>query len=153
VAGIKITNMAKFYALLLLYEKPRHGYELIHCIGEKLGEKTGPGQIYPFLKKLQKNGLIVLKKSGKREKKVYALTKEGRAFARGIIERMGNLIDLAVEPKLTVCAHCGCKVYGQFHEESVKGKRLRFCCCPCAESYKRANKPGKNKSHQKMKGG
>ena len=26
---VKITNMAKFYILALLYEKPRHGYEII----------------------------------------------------------------------------------------------------------------------------
>jgi len=133
---IKITNMVKFYTVLLLHEKPRHGYELIHSIGEKLESKISPGQMYPFLKKLQKNKLIKVKASGEREKKVYILTKEGKAFAGKMIARFGGLIELAVEPKLTVCAHCGCKIFGSYHEEKIRGKKLRFCCCHCAKSFK-----------------
>ena len=133
---VKVTNMVKFYAILLLHEKPRYGYELIHNIGEKLEKKVSPGQIYPFLKKLQKNKLIAIKKEGKREKKVYALTKEGKAFSRKMIGRFGGLIEVAIEPKLYVCAHCGCKMYSNYHEEKIKGKKLRFCCCHCAKSFK-----------------
>jgi DNA-binding PadR family transcriptional regulator len=134
---IKVTNMVKFYAVLLLCEKPMHGYELIKEIGARLECRVSPGQIYPFLGKLQKNGLIAVKKSGKREKKVYALTRGGKAFARRMIARFGDLIGLAIEPKLTLCAHCGCKVYQGAHEEAIAGKRLRFCCRHCAASFKK----------------
>jgi len=136
MAKIKITNLVKFYTVLLLHEKPRHGYELIHCIGEKLEETISPGQMYPFLKKLQKNKLITVKKSGKRDKKVYALTKEGKSFTRKMLEKSGNLIALAVGLKLTTCAHCGCKTYGPGHKEKIKGKKMNFCCKHCAASFK-----------------
>ena len=136
MAEVKITNMVKFYAMLLLHEKPRHGYELIHCIGEKLERKISPGQIYPFLEKLQKNNLVELKAEGEREKKIYALSKEGKIFSKKLLVKFGTLIDLAIEPKLTVCAHCGCKIYGDFHKETIRGKMLRFCCCHCAKSFK-----------------
>ncbi len=137
MAEIKITNIVKLYTMLLLYSRPMHGYELIHRISDKIAARVSTGQIYPFLKKMQKNRLIEIKESGKREKKVYALTREGRKFARKMIERFGSLIDLAIEPKLTVCAHCGCKVYSGGYKEKIKGKQLNFCCRYCANSFKK----------------
>ena len=42
----------------------------------------------------------------------------------------------AIEPKLTGCAHCGCKLYEGGHREKVGGKERMFCCCHCAHSYR-----------------
>jgi DNA-binding PadR family transcriptional regulator len=137
MAELKIINMVKFYVLLLLHEGPKHGYDIIKEIGEKLGKKASSGQIYPFLKKLEKKELIKRGKIGKREKKVYSLTKDGEKFLTKMIHRFGNLIDIAVEPKLTVCAHCACKVYSGGYKERIKGKPLTFCCSHCAKSYKK----------------
>lgn len=134
---IKITNLVKFYTVLLLSEGPRHGYKIIKEIGEKLDKKISPGEIYPFLKLLKKNGYIEIKKTGKREKKVYQLTKKGENFVKRMLNRFGDLIDIAIEPRLTVCAHCGCKVYEGGYKETIKGKRLMFCCVHCARSYKK----------------
>ncbi len=40
----KITNLVKFYTILLLSDGPKHGYEIIRHLGEKLGKKASPGQ-------------------------------------------------------------------------------------------------------------
>lgn len=134
---IKVTNLIKFYAILSLLEAPSHGYELIKKIGEKLGRPVSAGQIYPFLKALKRRGLIEVRASGAREKKKYALTSEGRDFARRLLERFGGLVDIAVKPHLKVCTHCGCKVYEGGYIEVIKGRKLVFCCCHCAASYKK----------------
>jgi len=128
--------MAKFYTVLLLGEGPKHGYELMHRVQEKLGERTGPGIIYPLLAKLKRAGYLDVKERGNRDKKKYALNVKGKEFLAGMVARFGSLFEIAIEPKLTVCAHCGCKVYEGGHTEAIGGKKLRFCCCHCAKSYR-----------------
>jgi len=136
MAGVKITNMVKFCTLYLLASRPKHGYELIKELEEKLGRKISASNVYPFLEILIKNRLIKIQKTGKREKKVYILTNEGKNFTKSMFSRFGDLIDIAIEPKLTACAHCNCKVYEGGHAEKVRGKMLKFCCSHCAHSYK-----------------
>ncbi|MFQ6020645.1 MAG: PadR family transcriptional regulator [Candidatus Aenigmatarchaeota archaeon] len=133
---VKITNIVKFYTLLLLHSGPKHGYEIIKEIEKNLNKKTSSGQIYPFLKKLQRYKYLKVKKTGTREKKIYILTKNGKIFVKKTLNRFGDLIDIAIEPKLTVCAHCGCKIYKGGYKEVIKGKKLKFCCHHCAKSYK-----------------
>ena len=45
MAEVKVTNLAKFYALVLLSEEPHHGYDLIRFLSAKLGRAVSPGQI------------------------------------------------------------------------------------------------------------
>ncbi len=134
---IKVTNLVKFYTLLLLSHGPKHGYEIIKELEERLQRKVSASHIYPFLKSLKKANYIEFKKSKEREKKVYHLTKEGRRFVKSILNRFGDLIDIAIEPNLTVCAHCGCSIYRGGHKEKVKEKLLVFCCHHCAKSFKK----------------
>lgn len=136
MAELRITNLAKFYMLLLLNEKPVSGYELIRDIGQKLEKKISPGQVYPFLAKLQNSEYIRTGIPGAREKKTYALTPEGKAFVKRMLLHFGELIDFAVEPRLTVCAHCGCKVFEGGHREKIRGKDAVFCCVHCAKAFK-----------------
>ena len=133
---IRITNMAKFYCMLLLCDGPKHGYELIKETSERLESRVSPGQIYPFLARLEKAKYIRVKSEGAREKKVYVLTPEGKAFCKSMLHRFGGLIDLAVEPKLSQCAHCGCMVYEGGHTEKINGKTLKFCCRHCARTFR-----------------
>lgn len=133
---LKVTNLSKFYSLMLLYEGPKHGYDLIKTVGEKLGKKVSPGQIYPFLAKLEKNGYIKIKSEGKREKKVYVLTNEGKKFCKSMLHRFSDIIELAIEPNLSKCAHCGCEVYKGGYKEKINGKETMFCCSHCAASFK-----------------
>ena len=133
------TNLTKFYTFLLLNEAPRHGYELMTELGEKTGKKPSAGQIYPLLRNLKKKGLVTCRTTmiGGKKRKVYALTHEGRKTCAMLMARFSDLVSIVLEPRLTKCAHCGCKVYEGGHRERIKGKTLMFCCVHCARSYKR----------------
>lgn len=133
-----VNNLVKFYALLLLMEKQRHGYELMKEIGKRSEKKVSPGQMYPFLANLEENGLIHAKGGrDNRDKTSFALTRKGTAFAGKMLERFGGLIEIAVQPHLTVCTHCGCKVFEGGIVQKIKGKELKFCCGHCAKSYQK----------------
>ena len=70
----------KFVILRLLREKPRHGYEIIKALEEKLGGcyTPSPGTVYPTLQLLEDQGYVrVVETDGK---KIYHITPEGEAF-------------------------------------------------------------------------
>ncbi len=70
----------KFVILRLLREKPRHGYEIIKALEEKLAGCYTPsaGTVYPTLQLLEDQGYVrVVEENGK---KVYHITPEGEAF-------------------------------------------------------------------------
>jgi DNA-binding PadR family transcriptional regulator len=71
----------RFVILKLIAEKPRHGYELIKAIEDKLGGaySPSPGVVYPTLTLLEELGhATVTEVEG--AKKLYAITEEGTAF-------------------------------------------------------------------------
>ncbi len=133
---VKVTNLVKFYTLLLLRKRPMHGYELIQELKGCMSRDISASHVYPFLKVLQKNRLIRLKKSGKRDKKQYELTGEGSRFSQSLISRFAELVNIRVTPNVIACANCGCKMAEGGHREKIRGKSLIFCCARCAESYK-----------------
>ncbi|HSB88366.1 MAG TPA: PadR family transcriptional regulator [Ilumatobacteraceae bacterium] len=67
--------------LLLLLERPMHGYEMIQEIRERSGEawSPSPGAIYPTIQLLTDEGLITT--TDEDGKKVSRLTDAGRAIA------------------------------------------------------------------------
>ena len=134
---VKIGSLVKFYTILLLSEGSKHGYDLMKRLGEKLGRKISTSQVYPFLSTLEKNKLVKVEEIGEREKKVYRLTKRGEEFVNSFLQRFGDLFHMAIKPRLTVCAHCGCKVYEGGHKEKIKREQLTFCCHHCARSFKK----------------
>lgn len=70
----------RWVILGMIAEKPRHGYELIRAIEEKVGGaySPSPGVIYPTLTLLEELGHIApAEASG--AKKAYAITEAGRA--------------------------------------------------------------------------
>ena len=71
----------RFVILRLIAEKPRHGYEIIKAIEEKLGGlySPSPGVVYPTLTLLEELGYASVQDSA-RSKKLYAITAEGTAF-------------------------------------------------------------------------
>jgi hypothetical protein len=95
--------------------------------------------------KLKKKGLVTCETAmiGNKKRKIYALTPEGRKTCAMLMARFSDLVSIVLEPKLTKCAHCGCKVYEGGHEERIEGKTLMFCCVHCANSYKRYNRSDK----------
>jgi DNA-binding PadR family transcriptional regulator len=71
----------RYVILALIGEKPRHGYELIKAIEDKLGGaySPSPGVVYPTLTLLEELGhaRVSAEQSGK---KLYEVTPEGAAF-------------------------------------------------------------------------
>lgn len=72
--------------LVLLAEKPMHGYEIIGELSERTEGlwRPSPGSIYPTLQLLEDEGLVsaqVDEAPGNAGKKRYALTEEGRRAA------------------------------------------------------------------------
>ena len=69
----------RLYLLMLLAERPRHGYELIQALSDRFGGTYVPsaGTIYTRLAKLEEEGLVSKENDGR--KTIYAITDAGRA--------------------------------------------------------------------------
>ena len=130
----KITNLVKFYTVLLLSEKKHHGYELMKEIGQRLEKKVSPGQMYPFLAELEKHKLVKTGKKGERDKTAFELTQFGKQFVKKHLHRFGGLLEIALQPHLSVCP-CGCKVFEGGIKKTTQGKKMTFCCTHCAQSF------------------
>ncbi|MDG7009389.1 MAG: PadR family transcriptional regulator [Nitrososphaerota archaeon] len=137
--GSLLTDFSRFYVLLLLYEGGKHGYEIMSSIEQRLGRTASPGMVYPFLRLLEGQGYVSRKSVnvGRKARKVYSLTQQGRAFCDRLFGQFAGIVSSAIEPTLQVCAHCGCRVYKDAHLEKVGGKELAFCCKSCASTYVR----------------
>jgi DNA-binding PadR family transcriptional regulator len=70
----------KFVILRLLKEKPRHGYEIMKALEEKMAGCYTPsaGTVYPTLQLLEDQGYVRLVET--EGKKVYHITPEGERF-------------------------------------------------------------------------
>jgi DNA-binding PadR family transcriptional regulator len=134
-----ISDFSRFYILTILYECPCHGYDIIGRFKKRLGKEVSPSLVYPFLQKLEQKGVVkhTLKPIGAKEKKVFELTVKGRRVCESLFRRFSDLVAVAIEPSLEICASCGCKVYEGGHKESIHGKKMAFCCVHCALSYKK----------------
>jgi len=137
-----ISDFSRFYILTILYEGPAHGYQILSRFKKRVKKEVSPSLVYPFLQQLEEKGLVThtLKPVGEKEKKVFELTKKGRELATGLFKRFSELVAIAIEPSLFVCAHCGCKVYEGAYREVINGTELTFCCMHCARSYKETKK-------------
>ncbi len=76
-----LKHMLSGFLLWMISKKPVHGYELIKKIEEDGGFRiVTASKLYPILKILTKQGLIIQKKEsqGQRVRKVYHITDKGR---------------------------------------------------------------------------
>lgn len=133
-----VSNFARFYILTILYEAPIHGYGIIRKFKNRVGKNISPGLVYPFLQKLEERGLLAytIEPVGEKERKMYSLTEEGRELCNRLFNRFANIVSIAIEPSLDICAHCGCKVYEGGYTEVINGAKMSFCCVHCAQAYK-----------------
>ena len=85
--------------LVLLADRPMHGYEMIQEIAERSNGvwKPSPGSVYPTLQLLVDEGLIVGTETGG-SKKLFELTQEGRAAAEKVATPPWEEIVEGVEP-------------------------------------------------------
>ena len=71
-------GLLQMQILWILGREPTHGYELMKKLNSIKTKKIEQGTLYPALGKLEEHGLIKVKETGERGKKIYELTGEGR---------------------------------------------------------------------------
>ena len=83
----------KFVILRLLKEKPRHGYEVIKALEEKLAGYYTPsaGTVYPTLQLLEDEGYVRVVET--ESKKVYHVTPEGERYLEEHRDLLDEIID------------------------------------------------------------
>ena len=140
-----ISDFSRFYILTILYEGPSHGYSIISRLKKRVKKEVSPSLVYPFLQQLEEKGLVThtIKPVGEKERKIFELTQAGRELCTDLFKRFAELVAIATEPSLYVCAHCGCKVYEGGYREVIDDRETAFCCIHCATSYKEAKKLAK----------
>lgn len=84
----------RFVILRLLEEKPRHGYEIIKALEERLGGTyaPSPGVVYPTLQLLEDQGFARVV-PGAEGKKTYEITDEGRAHLAENRDTVDSIFD------------------------------------------------------------
>jgi DNA-binding PadR family transcriptional regulator len=137
-----ISDFSRFYILTILYEGPAHGYQIISRFKKRVKKEVSPSLVYPFLQQLEEKGLVThtIVPVGEKKRKIFELTQKGRELCTGLFKRFAQLVAIAIEPSLYVCANCGCKVYEGAYREAINGEELAFCCIHCARSYKETKK-------------
>ena len=88
--GVSRSGLGRLFAhgdlrlvvLHLVAKKPRHGYEIIKAIEERVSGaySPSPGVIYPTLTLLEELGHVAVVPSGEGSRKLHTITEEGRAF-------------------------------------------------------------------------
>ena len=81
----KHTELKGFLSFFILHElgrKSSSGDNLAKIIGERRGVVLTPGTIYPALKRLRRQKLIIYTRNGR--KKVYILTDAGKAELKAL---------------------------------------------------------------------
>lgn len=136
------TDVVRCSIMMILYERPSHGYAIIEALALRLGRHIGPGTVYPFLTMLLTAGYLTSKPqtTGKRERILYSMTPKGRRFSEGIFKRLSQIVSTALEPSLSRCLHCGAKLYGSGYLEKIEGKSVTFCCVHCASAHKQGER-------------
>ncbi|MFX1323998.1 MAG: helix-turn-helix transcriptional regulator [Promethearchaeota archaeon] len=136
---IKIQSISRFYILLLLKSRKKiTGYKILKALEKDLGTTASPTSVYDFLKDLKINGYLKdLSKSKNERSKGFELTQSGNKFVERIFNRFNDLIEVAIQSKLEICASCGVRLYEDFYTEEIEGNNLNFCCKHCANAYKR----------------
>lgn len=87
----------RYVVLQLIAERPRHGYEIIKEIEQRVGGgySPSPGVIYPLLAMLQDEGFVTVTPEG--NKNLHSITPEGKAhldenkaYADAIMDRLSK---------------------------------------------------------------
>lgn len=133
------TDIVRCTILMLLYEKPSHGYAIMQSLAERLDRAISPAIIYPFLTQMIAAGYLTSshESTGRRARTIYSMTPSGRKFSEGVFKQLSRIVSTALEPNLLHCANCGCKLYEAGHVEKINGKLVSFCCVHCARAYRR----------------
>ena len=89
-AGTIKMGLSKFFILRVLHDGPMHGYDIARTVARVTGGCCSPteGTIYPVLREFDAGGFVTVEEvvvQG-RQRRVYALTEQGRAAFRVALE-------------------------------------------------------------------
>lgn len=79
----RVERFAEPAVLLLLRERPVHGYELLEQLPDLTGERVDMGNLYRFLRMLESDAIVRSEwddRAAGPSKRIYELTDEGRAL-------------------------------------------------------------------------
>jgi DNA-binding PadR family transcriptional regulator len=132
------TDLVRCVVLMILYEKPMHGYAILEALQERLGRNVGTALVYPFLAQMSAAGYLTSRaeRTGKRRRTVYSLTRKGKRFCENVFGRLSRIVSVAVQSNIHRCSHCGSKLFEPGHVAKVGRRQLTFCCVHCARAYK-----------------
>jgi DNA-binding PadR family transcriptional regulator len=87
-----------FQVLVLLSDKPMHGYGIVKASADTAGKQTlGLGSLYRIVSRMTKQGLIedvpTDQPDSKRQRRYYQATELGRAVARAEALRLRTLLE------------------------------------------------------------
>ncbi|OBR93880.1 lineage-specific thermal regulator protein [Clostridium ragsdalei P11] len=120
VGQVFTKGLLPIYALYILSINPTNGNDISHKIGERTGGRWVPstGGIYPILRKLEKNKLVIGKWDDSKNKmqKIYTLTDLGVCE----LKNRKNLLRDKIEDSLEVFKI----VYKDLYDESEENKDL-----------------------------
>ena len=83
--------------LLLLSKEPAHGYGLLEGLETHCGEKVDVGDLYRTLRRMEHDGWVSSvwdRKDNERDKRVYTITEEGRAFLKHAVSSLKETDEL-----------------------------------------------------------
>lgn len=122
--GARGRGLIQLFILHSLQKEPKSGYDLIKEISEKTGGAWVPskGTLYPMLKKMEEEGLIIVSDTGKRSKNIFSLTAEGEATLDEIVR-----VRMEEKEKMYVFRNLLFEIFGN-EPESVKAdlREIRF---------------------------
>ncbi len=102
MAELRANSIMRVTILVLLYDQPYCGYELIQSIRRITGSKSSTGSVYPFLHDLMKHEYLSCDTNSltSKSKKVYTLTDAGRAFAKKSMRVIKDIFELFMNEKI-----------------------------------------------------
>lgn len=96
-------SLSKFFVLCVLHQKPMHGYEVVQAVERTTRGCCSPteGTVYPVLNEFEAGGYLTSRGEivQGRQRKVYTLTKKGRAALQTAVEAWLEATDCVVASK------------------------------------------------------
>ena len=83
--------------LLLLSKEPAHGYGLLEGLETHCGERVDVGDLYRTLRRMEHDGWVSSawdRKENQRDKRVYTIAEEGRAFLKHAVASLQQTDEL-----------------------------------------------------------
>ncbi len=99
-------SMLELQVLWHLSNQDMHGYALIQDLSKHRSVPLTPGTLYPLLGRFEKQGLIVVKETGERDKKVYMLTPDAHKLLDKLSHEFIETFDgIYIKYHCIECAH------------------------------------------------